>query len=443
MLKVNGLYGHVAQNNLRSLWVFTGFAVAFQIICAVLLTPFLMIFDLQNWFLVNPLGYLKLYVFPVFVFGVAYFSLNFYLHANTIRNELGFDEATGHDRQRLSQIVNPLSITAGITAPEIDIIETSARNAFVCGWSMNSAKLVVTRGLLDALNDDELAAVIAHELVHIKNGDILLMAFANVAVTCIKVLEKMNIFKVKSGKRFIIFIFLPFLIVIFLMLTMMVNFTMHVGTSIGKISRLVIASSREFIADAEAVRLTHNPGALISALMKIEGRSTIDGLDPLVEAMMIDGAAMGEFATHPTISERIATLRRHTGAMAILPDQAMGSLKTFSDFRAAYSSNQYDNDMQQPVFGKRNRAAEPVHQSAKPQPRTVYERINAGSDRSAHGIPSHIMTIIRWGLIIMLILNFAVMWQFQRTMENGGVSKPVPGISGSIRTKKDYVPLTE
>ncbi|MEM7216138.1 MAG: M48 family metalloprotease [Pseudomonadota bacterium] len=440
MLKVNGLYGHVAQNNLRSLWVFSGFAVAFQIICAVILTPYLMFFDTQNLYFINPVGYAKVYMFPVFVFGAVYFGMNFYLHINSIRDELGFDDARGQDLQRLNRLVEPLSITAGISSPDLALIETEARNAFVCGWSENSAKLVVTRGLINALNDDELEAVIAHELVHIKNGDIRLIAFANVAVYCIKILEKLNVFRVKSGKRFLIFIILPFLIFIFLMLTALVNFLMHLGTSIGKISRLVIASSREFVADAEAVRLTHNPGALISALMKIEGRSTIEDLDPMVEAMMIDGAAMGEFATHPTISERIATLRKHTGAMAILPDQAMGSLKTFSDFRAAYSANNYGETDGQPVFGKRNRATGPAQQAVKPQPKTVYQRINAGSERAAHGIPSHIMTIVRWGLIIMVVLNMFAVWRFQQfaAMDRTHVSSELGG-----KTRDGYTPLTD
>jgi Peptidase family M48 len=80
----------------------------------------------------------------------------------------------------------------------------------------------------------------------------------------------------------------------------------------------LIASAREFIADAEAVRLTQNPAALVSALRRIEGRSVIPGLAAGQDAMMIDGAHEGAFATHPTIAERIAAIISVTGSMALI-----------------------------------------------------------------------------------------------------------------------------
>jgi hypothetical protein len=84
------------------------------------------------------------------------------------------------------------------------------------------------------------------------------------------------------------------------------------------LARLLIASAREFIADAEAVRLTQNPAALVSALRRIEGRSVIPGLAAGQDAMMIDGAHEGAFATHPTIAERIAAIISVTGSMALI-----------------------------------------------------------------------------------------------------------------------------
>jgi hypothetical protein len=64
--------------------------------------------------------------------------------------------------------------------------------------------------------------------------------------------------------------------------------------------------------------MTHNPAALISALKKIEGLSTVDGIDPEADAMMIDGASDGNFATHPSIADRIAILVRLSGGMALI-----------------------------------------------------------------------------------------------------------------------------
>jgi hypothetical protein len=84
------------------------------------------------------------------------------------------------------------------------------------------------------------------------------------------------------------------------------------------LARLLIASAREFIADAEAVRLTQNPAALVSALRRIDGRSIIPGLAAGQDAMMIDGAHEGPFATHPTIAERVAAIISVTGSMALI-----------------------------------------------------------------------------------------------------------------------------
>jgi hypothetical protein len=84
------------------------------------------------------------------------------------------------------------------------------------------------------------------------------------------------------------------------------------------LTRLLIASAREFIADAEAARLTQNPAALVSALRRIDGHSSIPGLAAGQDAMMIDGAHEGAFATHPTIADRIAAIISVTGSTAII-----------------------------------------------------------------------------------------------------------------------------
>ncbi len=442
MLRVNGLYGHVAKNNLRSLWVFSGFAVAFQIIAAVLVLPYLLFFDTDHLFFAFPFEYMAKYGLPMFVFSVVYYGLTFYLYLHTIERELGFAEAKGQDYQRLRQIVEPIAITAGVPMPELAIIETDARNAFASGWRESHSKLVVTRGLLNALNNDELAAVMAHEIVHVKNGDVRLMAFANVAIACVKALEKVNLFRVRSGKRFLLLLIVPPLAIVVLMLSVFVNFCMHIGTSIAKISRLVIASSREFIADAEAVRLTHNSAALISALMKIEGRSTIEGLDPTSEAMMIDGAAIGEWATHPTISERIDTLRKHTGSMAVLSGHAVNSL---TEFRATYGSQNFSGANRQPSFGKRTQFANNNPQTMKSGPSNVYQRITADSKRSVTGLPKNAMRYLRWGLIIFLALNLFSVWMVRQQFTGGNSAGQFKHISSelSVRKEKDdaSVPL--
>jgi hypothetical protein len=101
-------------------------------------------------------------------------------------------------------------------------------------------------------------------------------------------------------------------------LILVVMFLRRLAVDGSHLARLLIASAREFIADAEAVRLTQNPAALVSALRRIEGRSVIPGLAAGQDAMMIDGAHEGALATHPTIAERVAAIVAVTGSMALI-----------------------------------------------------------------------------------------------------------------------------
>jgi len=105
---------------------------------------------------------------------------------------------------------------------------------------------------------------------------------------------------------------------IMVVLTLVVMFLRRLSIDGSHLTRLLITSAREFIADAEAARLTQNPAALVSALRRIEGRSLIPGLAAGQDAMMIDGAHEGAFATHPTIAERVAAIISVTGSMALI-----------------------------------------------------------------------------------------------------------------------------
>jgi hypothetical protein len=101
-------------------------------------------------------------------------------------------------------------------------------------------------------------------------------------------------------------------------LFLVIMFLRRLAVDGSHLARLLIASAREFIADAEAARLTQNPAALVSALRRIEGHSVIPGLAAGQDAMMIDGAHEGAFATHPTIADRIAAIISVTGSMALI-----------------------------------------------------------------------------------------------------------------------------
>lgn len=315
MARPKGFYDHVRRNDIMSVAMFGGFALAFQLIAAVVLCLPLMLFDAEHAPVLAPVDYLWRYAFLMLALSVGLFLIGFAFHSDQVRSSVGFAFVERRTHGRLVNIVEQMAIAAGIALPKVGLIESSARNAFACGHSQASAVVVVTRGLVEALGDDELAAVIAHEITHIRNGDIRLMACANIMMNIVIGLEKFNPLTLGSTRRMGCMVMMP----VVLLAVLFAGCVSKVAIGMARASRLVLSTSREYIADAEAVRLTHNPAALISALRKIEGRSQVDGVDTAVDAMMIDGLVRGPYATHPSIADRIAILCHLTGDMAHAP----------------------------------------------------------------------------------------------------------------------------
>jgi Zn-dependent protease with chaperone function len=318
-MRVNGLYGHVRSNDARSLALFAGFVAAFHLLAALALVVPLAMLDPEHAPLYGWTGYLVRWVPILTIGGAVLFAVQMLWHVRTVRHRTDFRFVDDHDEPRLCRIVEPLAIAAGLPTPYVGVIDSPALNAFACGIRSKDAVLVFTRGLIDGLDDDELAAVAAHEIVHIVNGDIRLIAATNVCLDTLKLLQQR-----RSPRRVnriwealtlpILALTLPLLVVLILV----VLFLRRLAVDGSHLARLLIASAREFIADAEAVRLTQNPAALVSALGRIEGRSAIPGLAAGQDAMMIDGAHEGAFATHPRIAERVAAIVAVTGSMALI-----------------------------------------------------------------------------------------------------------------------------
>jgi Zn-dependent protease with chaperone function len=320
-MRVNGLYGHVHNNDVRSLALFGGFVAAFHLLAMFTLLVPLAIFDPHHAPLYGWTGYLIRWVPIVSVVGAVLFAVQMAWHVRTVRHRTDFRFVDEQDEPRLCRIVEPLAIAAGLPTPYVGVIDSPALNAFACGIRPKDAVLVFTRGLIDGLDDDELAAVAAHEIVHIVNGDIRLIAATNVCLDTLKLLQPrpspQRMQRIWQACTFpVLALALPLMAVLILV----VMFLRRLAVDGSHLARLLIASAREFIADAEAVQLTQNPAALVSALHRIEGRSVIPGLAAGQDAMMIDGAHEGAFATHPTIAERVAAIISVTGSMvAIAP----------------------------------------------------------------------------------------------------------------------------
>src|SRR3954447_22514642 len=141
MLRVNGFYGHVRRNDLRSLAMFAGFVIAFQIVAAVVLfLPLLVVDSLHSPLF--PLGYAGRYVPIVAVLSTAFFLLRFSQHVASVRANVDFTYVNRRSDPRLVNLVERLAISVGLPAPKVGVIESSARNAFACGLSATSAVVV-------------------------------------------------------------------------------------------------------------------------------------------------------------------------------------------------------------------------------------------------------------------------------------------------------------
>lgn len=313
-----GLYAHVRSNHARSLLLFGGFLVAVQVMSmAVLIVP-LEVFDQSHAPISGFAGYIGRYLLPLALFGALIFGVRYWWHVSAVRKDTGFRYVDSTDEPRLVRLIDPLIMAAGVRAPFLAVIEDPALNAFAVGVREKHMVVVVTRGLIDGLDDEELEAVLAHELMHIRNGDTRLMAAANAFLGNLSRLRRhsMNDEKIEEPAAVIGLALLPGL----LPLLLFIGFLGQLAHRIGYFSRAAIGSAREFIADAEAVRLTQNPAALASALRKVSGRDRIAGLAESHDAMLIAGAVEGPAATHPSMAQRIAALIQTTGpALAYAP----------------------------------------------------------------------------------------------------------------------------
>jgi len=225
----------------------------------------------------------------------------------------GGREVTRKEEPRLWNLLENLCISRGLPMPRLGIIETDARNAFASGLFPKQYAVTVTRGLMESLTDAELEAVLAHELTHIRNEDVRLLVIAGVVVGIISLVGELVMrgrwFVFRGGGRrsrgnqgaagALVLIAIAIAVLVY---------------GLAFVLRLAISRNREFLADAGAAELTRNPDAMIGALRKIAGHSTIGDVPAQVRAMFLDDAqASGWWGTHPPLEARIAALVRHAG----------------------------------------------------------------------------------------------------------------------------------
>jgi len=218
-------------------------------------------------------------------------------------------EVTPEEAPELYGIVKNLALRAGLPMPRVYIIPEEAPNAFATGRNEHHAVVAVTEGILRILNRDELEGVLAHELTHIKNRDILVGSIAATIAGAVVMLANMAQWAAifggarsddEEGGGGII------------SLLVMAILAPIAATLI----QMAISRSREFMADEGGAKISGKPYALAGALEKLQQASQLVPLDanPATSHMFIVNPLSGRalmklFSTHPPIEERVARLR--------------------------------------------------------------------------------------------------------------------------------------
>lgn len=217
------------------------------------------------------------------------------------------------DHSQLFNVIDELAISAGVPMPAIYIIDDTAPNAFATGRDPEHASVAITTGLLSKLSRDELQGVMAHELSHVQNRDILFSMMVGIMVGSIVLISDFFVRSViwggrgrkKGGGKGS-----GPLILIGLLLAILAPF-------FAKMLQLAVSRQREYLADASAALITRYPEGLASALEKISGdKEVLEVANRATQHLYIvnpikpfEKRAKSLFSTHPPIEERVARLR--------------------------------------------------------------------------------------------------------------------------------------
>ena len=243
----------------------------------------------------------------VLVVATIYATVQYFLSASLAVAMTGAKEIHKKDHPRLYNTVENLTIAAGLPMPKVYIINDPAPNAFATGRDPKHAVVAATTGLLDIMDNNELTAVMAHELSHVKNYDIRvsMITFGLVCVVgLIADLGTRMIFLTRARDD-------EDNSPIGLIVVLMVSLLAPIAASL---AQLAVSRERQYLADAYAVQLTRYPEGMISALKKLDTHARpMKRQNPATEALYINNplrksAVNNLFSTHPPIEKRIERL---------------------------------------------------------------------------------------------------------------------------------------
>ncbi len=337
-----GLQTHIWANNTKSVLLLATFPVLLLLLSFGLITAYVayagIAVTLQDG-LARAARLLWIGWPLAFAAAGLWFLIAWFAHTAMIRSAVKARPVTRLEQPDLYNLLENLCISRGLSMPKLNLIDTNARNAFASGISAKSYTVTVTRGLMEALDRDELEAVLAHELTHIINRDVRLMMVAIIFVGIFSFIAE-SLVNVTSrtrrghrrrrrvrvrwggstrrgGRRQSGGGAAPLILIAAVLI--------GVSYLIALVVRFQLSRKREFLADAGAVELTRNPDAMIGALEKIRGHSKIEAPHD-VKGLFIDYPVLGlsgfkrVFATHPPIEKRIEALIQYAGGRRSEPE---------------------------------------------------------------------------------------------------------------------------
>lgn len=250
------------------------------------------------------------------IFSIVYSLVSYFASAGIALSLAKAEEIQKSDNPELWNLVENLAITAGLPMPKVYITPEMQINAFATGRDPKHSAVAVTRGALERLNREELQGVLAHEMSHVGNRDILVSTVAAILAGIISLIADIflrSVFWGNMGRRndnerneggq------------VFFALAIILSILAPIGTML---IQLAISRRREALADSSGVLLTRYPEGLISALLKIQSDNVpMSAARDSTAHMWLDNPFKGKdaswwhkiFMTHPPIEERIAALR--------------------------------------------------------------------------------------------------------------------------------------
>lgn len=306
MATVNTAWDHVSQNIFKTYLIFAFFTVFTVGV----------VYVLARGLGFGEVGGLGIVGISLIVAGIMNF-ISYFWSDKIVLGISGAKPISEKENKDIYRLVENLCIAAGLPTPKIYVLEDTAPNAFATGRNPQHAAIVLTTGIIQKLDKQELEGVIAHELSHVGNRDTLLMTVVAVLVGMVALLSDWFLRSMWFGGRDndreggnAIFVVLAIVAAILAPLVAM-------------LIQLAISRRREFLADASGILLTRYPQGLENALLKISsdkepleaanrGTAHLYIVNPLKGQEAV-GMLAGLFNTHPPIPARIKALREMEG----------------------------------------------------------------------------------------------------------------------------------